>query len=49
MIEAKIVVVNSKDEIVGKIVSGASVEAVNAKIDKLADSGRLVRVEAWSE
>lgn len=47
-VAARVRIVNSRDEIVGKILEGPTVEAVQKKIDKLVDKGTLISVEGWS-
>ncbi len=39
--------VNRRDEIVRREIKGATVEAVQRKIDRVEDAGRLIAVEAW--
>ena len=47
-VAARVKIVNAKDEIVGKVLEGVSVEAVQRKIDKLVEKGTLVSVDGWS-
>lgn len=49
MASAQVQVINSKWEIVNKIIKAPSVDAVNRKIDKLREKGELRAVLAWGE
>ncbi len=48
-VAARVKIVNRKDEIVGKILEGPTVEAVQKKIDRLSEAGTLVSVDGWAD